>query len=363
MTLFHWYRAQTYVPGHVERRSSSPWRETQSPGRVLVIRFHAIGDVALVLPACLALRRRYPDARIDLLTSPEAAPLGKAIQLFDSVFTVDQRANRFKTWSTPFSVGRRLRLEQYHVVLDLQRNWKTRWIRRLAHARSWGEFDRLGMLPACDRTIVTFREAGFHDLVPLFDPQFTPGALRSAESLLQAHGWHPGVQLVLLNPAGLWETRNWPLENYAEFARQWEKGNGAKFLLIGTERLHNASRYFAERIGSRLIDLSERTSLDVAFALLSFVDLLVTEDSGLMHMGWCLGKPVVALFGSSRHYWSLPTGEHVRAFHSGDLPCGACMQASCKYGDNRCLTRISPDAVVRAAREFMKARCMEQRVR
>ncbi len=363
MTFLDRYRSKTYAPGHVEHRSSSPWRETQSPERVLVIRFHAIGDVALVLPACLAFRRRYPDARIDLLTSNEAAPLGSAIQLFDSVFALEQGANRSRTWSTPFSLGGRLGREGYHVVLDLQRNWKSRWIRRLARAKSWGEFDRFGMFPACDRTLLTFGEAGFHDLVPLYNPQFTPGALRSAESLLHAHGWRPGVQLVLLNPAGLWETRNWPLENYAEFARQWQEGDSVRFLLVGTERLRTASRYFAARFGPRLIDLSERTSLDVAFALLSFVDVLITEDSGVMHMGWCLGKPLVALFGSSRHYWSLPTGEHVRAFHSGDLSCGACMQATCRYGDNRCLTRISPDAVVRAARELMKARCMEQQAR
>jgi len=84
-----------------------------------VIRFHAIGDVALVLPLALRYDGVYPDARIDLLTSPRLPPR-ESDSLFDSVFTVDQRQT---VQDMEHAVLRRApaRLEQYHVVLDLQR--------------------------------------------------------------------------------------------------------------------------------------------------------------------------------------------------------------------------------------------------
>ncbi len=360
MNPFAWYRARTHIPGRREHRSNFPWKYPGDPKRILIIRFHAIGDVALSLPACLGLRRRYPDARIDFLTSEEAAPLLRAINLCDSVLLVQQSATRIAELNSLVSMSQRLRHERYQVVLDLQRNWKSRWIRRAIKPESWGEFDRFSPSPASDRTLGVFHDAGFHSLLPVFDHQLTQEALESAEDLLRSQGWRPGDQLVLFNPAGLWESRHWPLENYVGIAQAWPGASAVRFVLVGTGRLRAASRFLAGRLGNRLIDLTENTSLDVAFALLRFVDIVITEDSGLMHMAWSLGIPLVALFGSSRHYWSLPTGEHVRAFHSGDLPCGACMQPQCKYGDNHCLTRVTPGVVLHAVEELLRTHDREQ---
>ena len=356
MNPIDWYRSRTHIPGHREYRSHSPWRKAEPPEQILIIRFHAVGDVALTLPSSLGLRRRYPNARIDLITSPETSPLTSAIRLFDSVHLLEARPDRHEEWSSVFSMGLRLRREGYQVILDLQRNWRSRLLRRIIRPESWGEFDRFGLFPACERTMRVFDDAGIHALVPDFGQQFHSSLLESAESALRSHGWRPGHRLVLLNPAGLWETRQWPLENYAALARSWPGGGAVRFLLVGTDRLKVASQFLAAQIGERLIDLAGRTSLDEAFAILNFVDVAVTEDSGLMHMAWSLGIPLVALFGSSRHYWSLPTGDRIHAFHSGDLPCGACMQAHCTYGDNRCLTRITPESVLQAAEALIRSR-------
>jgi heptosyltransferase II len=331
------------------------------PRRILIVRLHAIGDVALVLPACNSLRRRHPNARIDFLTSPVTAPLSAAIRLFDSVFHLDRHSNRRQELRTLITMAMGLRHRKYDVVLDLQRNWKSRLIRRVIHPSSWGEFDRFVMLPACQRTLHTFHNAGFTGLEPDFLLEFNRGSLDDAAALLSSHGWQPGERLVLLNPAGLWETRQWPLENYLELARRWPDPGRTRFLLLGTERLEKPAEFLSRYLGDRVIDLTGHTSLEMAFCILNYVNVAITEDSGLMHMAWSLGVPVVALFGSSRHYWSLPTGERVRAFHSGDLPCGACMKAACRFGDNRCMTRITPEAVSATALMLMNSYRTEQR--
>ena len=81
--------------------------------------------------------------------------------------------------------------------------------------------------------------------------------------------------------------------------------------------------------------------------------LVLTEDCGLMHMAWTSGVRTLALFGSSRHDWSAPLGGHSLCLHSGDLPCGACMDAVCRFGDVHCLTRYTPEHVVAEAERLV----------
>jgi ADP-heptose:LPS heptosyltransferase len=81
--------------------------------------------------------------------------------------------------------------------------------------------------------------------------------------------------------------------------------------------------------------------------------IMISEDSGLLHMAWCSGVPVVALFGSSRHVWSAPVGAHAESLHSGDLPCGQCMTPVCSFGDVHCLTRFTPEQVYREANSLL----------
>jgi ADP-heptose:LPS heptosyltransferase len=114
-------------------------------------------------------------------------------------------------------------------------------------------------------------------------------------------------------------------------------------------------------IGVDLLNLAGKTTASEALAVLQRSRLIVTEDCGLMHMAWVSGVPTLALFGSSRHDWSSPLGSHTLCLHSGDLPCGACMDRECRFGDVRCLTRYSPDFVV-AQGEALLARAPEVRL-
>jgi heptosyltransferase-2 len=83
--------------------------------------------------------------------------------------------------------------------------------------------------------------------------------------------------------------------------------------------------------------------------------LMLTEDSGLMHMAWVQGVPTVALFGSSPSYWSAPMGIWSRCLNSSDLPCGDCFLNECKFGDVHCLTRFTPQQVVEEAESLLNS--------
>ena len=338
---------------HHESLSLAHWESTDAPERVLIIRMHAIGDVAITLPACTALRDRFPDAEIDFLTTASIAPLVGALDIFNTILEFPHCTSRIhravKTTEWSFA----LRKRRYDIVLDLQRNWVSRTLRVASSPRSWAEFDRFALRAAGLRVLDTFHRIGFTDLTPSYHMSLRRPSRDVAELLLESNGWNRTHRLVVLNPAGLWETRNWPLKNYVDLARLWLEHDQVQFLLLGTQRVLQKAEHIEQQVQNSTINLVNKTSLGEALAIMQHVALMVSEDSGLMHMAWVSGVPTIALFGSSRHQWSTPLGEHSVCLHSADLPCGACMSPTCKFNDVHCLTRHSPHEVFEIAQTLL----------
>ncbi len=335
-----------------EHQSFSPWRGSSDPRRILLIRLHALGDVALTLPAAEGLRDRFPAAQIDFLTSAANAPFLRPLSLFNHVLESPAAEHPAGRLARAVSAGMSMRARKYDVVIDLQRNWVTRLIRRVSAPPSWGEFDRFCPKPASERVLEAIAGTGFAGLVPSFALEVRPPLQAQALQFLLNHGHDPQKRLIVLNPAGLWETRNWPLENYISLARLWLEHEEVQFLIMGTERIRGKAAEIGARLGNAVIDLAGETPLETVLPLLKQTSAVITEDSGLMHAAWCLGIPIVALFGSSRHVWSAPTGPKARTLHSGDLPCGQCMEPLCAYGDVHCLTRHTPAGVFETVLEL-----------
>lgn len=335
-----------------ERRAFSPWRRSSGPRSILLIRLHALGDVALTLPAAQGLRDRFPAAQIDMLTSAANAPLLRSVTLFDDVPELTAAEHPAGRIARALRAGMSMRTRKYDVVIDLQRNRATRILRRVAAPASWGEFDRFGPRPASERVLETIVAAGFAGIAPSFALEVRPPLQARAAQLLRDCGRDPQKRLIVLNPAGLWETRNWPLENYISLARLWREQEDVQFLIVGTERIQDKAARITARLGDGVIDLVGKSPLEIVLPLLQNASVMITEDSGLMHAAWALGIPIVALFGSSRHVWSAPTGPKARALHSGDLQCGQCMEPFCAYGDVHCLTRHAPAGVLEIALEL-----------
>jgi len=333
-----------------ETISARPWRAAEPPKRILVIRFHAIGDVAITLPSCVSLRKRFPDARIDFLTSEESKLLPSSVDLFDSIIGIGTRGSQWVRLWGALILGIRLGVNRYGLVLDLQRNWMSRLVRWLSFPAAWSEFDRFSPQSSGERVAQAFRAAGVGNGAAPGPLPVRRDLLERGRGILEAKGWDGIQKLIVLNPAGLWETRNWPLAGYVEFSRRWLDEEPVKFVLLGTERIREKASLLNGALGASLLNLVGETSLDEAMAVLQYCSLILTEDSGLMHMGWTSGIPTLALFGSSRHDWSRPLGEHTLCLHSGDLPCGACMEPTCRFGDVHCLTRYSAAQVFEASR-------------
>ncbi|HXO76323.1 MAG TPA: glycosyltransferase family 9 protein, partial [Puia sp.] len=239
----------------------------------------------------------------------------------------------------------RLWFQRYDMVIDLQNNPLSRLVRKTIRPKGWSAFDRYSPRAAGERTRLTIEAAGlgYNQADTRFQIKMPAGDRKK----LLDHGWHEEKKLVVLNPAGASETRNWPIPNYISFARLWlREFPDTQFLVLGTGFIAEKAAALKKGLGEDLIDLVGETTPQEAFSIIQLTSLVLSEDSGLMHMAWISGIPTVALFGSTRSDWSRPLGDHTILLGSSDLPCGDCLQAVCRYGDNHCLTRWTPAYVL-----------------
>jgi heptosyltransferase-2 len=328
---------------------AKPWTKDHPPRRILAIRLQAMGDVVATLPYLQGLRDTLPaDTELDFLTREETEGIPRNIRLFNRVWSVGGGRSRKKIllhilWQLP-----RLLTRRYDVLIDLQNNNFSKIVLKALRPKAWVMFDRFSPIAGGERYRLTIEAAGLGHNQPnhrllLEDPgQGLP--------LLEANGWNGQDDLVILNPAGAFITRNWPIPNYAGFARLWlEKYPRTRFLMLGTGFISTKAAELKQLLGPHLIDLTGKTSTEEAFSIIQRVKLMLSEDSGLMHMAWISGVATMVLFGSTRSDWSRPLGPHTLFLDSSDLPCGNCMLADCRFGDVHCLTRYTPEQVFRQA--------------
>jgi heptosyltransferase-2 len=320
-----------------------PWSHPSPPRRVLAIRFQAFGDIIGTLPYLQSLRKRLPDGRLDLLTRRDFLDVPAQLDLFDRIHTIRGTRNYYLQRLSASLLLPRLKRQRYDVVVDLQHNRISELMRRALASPAWSAFDRFSPAPHGERVRRTIAAAWPQQIT--LD---TPLVLRNP-----ALGWNlipdgdRSGELVVLNPAGFFATRNWPLASYVEFARLWlERRNaGARFLILGLPRIADKADALAGALPGRVVNLVGRTTPAEAFSIVQRVALVLSEDSGLLHMAWTSGRPTVALFGSTRSVWSKPLGARSAYLDSSDLPCGECMAETCRYDDVHCLTRFSAQQV------------------
>ncbi len=333
---------------------ATPWKYEEPPKRILAIRLQAMGDLVITLPYLQALRNQLPPSvKLDLLTLKEVDPIPRNLLLFDKIYSIGG-GRRFKLQlGLSFLFLPFILLRRYDVVLDLQNNLISRIVRKFIRPKAWSEFDKVSLIPAGERTRLTIEAAGFKNISAC--SSFSLKRDLNVYDLLKKNGWNGKTDLVILNPAGAFPTRNWPMNNYLDFAGIWlDQFPDTQFLMLGVELIAKKAAFLKGKLDGKLINLVNKTTPAQAFAIIQKAKFILSEDSGLMHMGWVSGIPTLAMFGSTRSDWSTPLGNHTLLLHSSDLECGNCLREICIYGDTRCLTRYTPGFVFEKAVTLIK---------
>ena len=234
-----------------------PWKEKESPKRILAIRYQAMGDVVITLPYLLDLKGNYPEATLHFLTRREDSAVPSSLLLFDKVISVRGGRNVKLQFAFTLLLLPYLWLQSYDVVLDLQNSRISRILRKLLAPKAWCEFDRRSPVLAGERTRHAIDAVQLTPVV--INTQFHFQSSNEAVlDKMRGAGWDGQSKIVVLNPAGTFPSRSWPLNYYIEFARQWLAEMPVQFMVLGLTSLQPKAKTLREQLGNSLVDFCLR---------------------------------------------------------------------------------------------------------
>jgi heptosyltransferase-2 len=157
--------------------------------------------------------------------------------------------------------------------------------------------------------------------------------------------------LVLCPGAEFGPAKQWPVEYYAQVAHQYLSQDWEVWLM-GSQHDAHAAMQIAALCAAGCVNLAGRTSLGQAIDLMSLASLVISNDSGLMHVAAALGRPLVAVYGSSDPSVTPPLTPNSTAV-TLNLSCSPCFKRHCPLGHLRCLRNLTPDQVATAAERLI----------
>ena len=344
--------------------------------RFLIIRIAGIGDVVMASALARRLRAHAPGAHISWLCGATAAPLVEQLADVDEVIPVDER--RLLTGDTVARLRvlpplwSRLRAGRFTKVFLLHADARYRVLtaplrgvpvvsqsRRAAHGsmnpipgRYLGdEFARL-MDGMENRGPIV----GHY---PLGELRNRPRAGRSVSSNVRRIALVPGGARNVLRESAL---KRWPVEHYVDLSRALA-AEGCDVVLVGNSDDEWVREQFA---GVRATDLIGRTTLLEMIDVLADCDLVVSHDTGPMHLARLVGTPLVALFGPTMPAQFVVADDATTVLWGGEhLACRPCYDgrefADCN--DNQCISSIAVDVVLRTARTMLQRQTVATPVR
>lgn len=152
-----------------------------------------------------------------------------------------------------------------------------------------------------------------------------------------------------LAPFSRWETKDWPIEQFAAVGRKLCKEMGCQVRILGGRSNEAEGAALARQIGPGARNLCGRTDLVGLCSLLKGIDLLITVDSGPMHWADAMGVPLAAVFGATDPNRTGPFHQLDHVVTKAGLDCRPCHARTCARGDLACLTTLDSDAVLQAA--------------
>jgi lipopolysaccharide heptosyltransferase II len=165
-----------------------------------------------------------------------------------------------------------------------------------------------------------------------------------------------GARWIALQPGARWKNKRWPVEYFTELVRLLAaKFPDVRFAILGNDDDEPLGKIVARAEPQRSLNLCGQTSLPEMVEWLRLSELMITNDTGPMHVAAALGKPLVALFGPTEPRRTGPYGQLDSVLRI-DLPCSPCLKSRCHYKKrNECLKAISPAMVFEFARKKLEA--------
>lgn len=327
--------------------------------KILILKPSSLGDVVQALPVLRLLKRRFPESQVYWWLSSDLVSLLDEDPQVAGVFSFERRR-----WAMPWcwleliASVRRMRAQAFDWVIDLQGLARSGWLAWFVNGRltvgvedpregastfyDWAVPRPSAQTHAVDWYLRVLDRLGVEASSSF---EWLPVRPKAAAAIRQKwplanHPW------IALQPGGRWLNKRWPVEHFVTLVRQLaQELPEHRFAILGSRADAAVTAPIVRAAPGRCVDLAGQTTLSEMIEWLREVDMLITNDTGPMHVAAAMKKPVVALFGPTDPRRTGPYGQ-IDCVLRLDLPCSPCLSSSCRHHPfMECLTALQPDWV------------------
>jgi heptosyltransferase I len=327
--------------------------------RILILKPSSLGDVIQALPVLRLLKKHIPAAEIFWWIDSVLAPLIEGDPDLAGLIRFERkRWAKPRYWPELARSIRQTRAMHFDWVIDLQCLARSAAFGWLANGRRFIGLDevREGARGFYDQAV---RRVSFHThavdwylavLPPLgvpVHPNFIWLPERPTVAAAVAARWPAdGARWIVLQPGARWDNKRWPAEYFAELVRGLVRDTpNTRFAILGSRADAPLGQLIAAAAPDHCLNLCGGTSLPEMIEWVRRCALMVTNDTGPMHVAAALDKPMVAVFGPTEPRRTGPYG-HLADILRVDLPCSPCLSPQCAFvRPHECMRAILPDVV------------------
>ncbi len=332
----------------------------KAPNNILIVKIGAIGDVVMSMYLLTYIKKKWPKCKITWVAGKTVAPLISMTGLVDKILIVDE-ANLFKgsiytKIKELFSIQFRLFSRSFDHIITCHTDWRYKLIAMLAFGKS-----RKSCLRTFKIQIPALNKYHGHEYVRLAFGEDLPDLsnLELPQLKLDPYPLLPSKRKkIILAPGGAKNIlsddalRRWPVEHYMELAKGLAKYS-IDLILIGSFSDEWILPYFQD---INLINMVGKLSLEDLLRVLASADLLITHDSGPMHLAKLSRCKILALFGPIDPNSRVIASDNIKVLcKSHDLKCSPCYDGKdyAKCYNNQCMKLITPTEVLNKALKYI----------
>ncbi len=339
--------------------------------KILVIKLAGIGDIILATPALRALRRKFPQAYIALLTTPRAAEIIKGSPYLDELFFLSSTS---KNLGGVINLIRSLRRKRFDVAINLYNLFTLRGAFKVAllmyligvRYRVGRDTDSRGFfytIKVPDERFSERHEVEYNlDVVQALGADIKDKKLEIpisdkdreyVQEFLKQNGIGEDDLVVGLNPGAFRPSRRWGKESFARVGDELVKRYQAKIIITGGPEEIELAQKIADMIKIELIIATGEVTIKQLVSLIERCNLFISNDTGAMHMAAAMKTPLVALFGPGLLARYGPYGDRNRyVVVKKDVECSPCYKFKCRK--HLCMKLITVEDVLQAAEELLR---------
>ena len=343
---------------------------------ILIVKLSAIGDLVHTLPFLEVLKRQFPQAKIDWVVEEGASDIILGHPHIRRVIVSRRKAwvkrlrgsgsPRLTVFQEMREFVKELRACRYDMVIDVQGILKSGILVRLTTGGR-----KIGMSGsregaslfinepavkvdcsqhAIDRTLTVAKflgceTGGWKGQIPIFDEN-----RRTVDNLLEKNGLG-GRVLLAINPIAKWDTKLWEADRFGILADRLQETLDCDIVFTGGREDRSVIEEISEKMEKKPVNFAGVTGLKDLACLYTRCRLLVTTDTGPMHMAAAMGCPTVALFGPTAPWRTGPYGQGHKVI-TGDVECRPCFRKKCD--EMTCMKEISVNRVYEGVMELLK---------